>query len=71
MKKKLTRNATCGSLGLPQDLACEWCKPSISRALKKGIEPKRIKKCVQPWALKWGNHRELRKVIMFEEFIYF
>ena len=42
-KMKVTCNSTCGSLHLPQDLACIWCKPSIVRSLHKGVTPRNIK----------------------------
>ena len=68
-RRRVTRNASCGSLGLPPNLACQWCEPSISRALQKGLLPKVIKKCVQPWASKWANHRELEKIIVHHKVI--
>ena len=45
-KMKVTCNSTCGSLHLPQDLACIWCKPSIVRSLHKGVTPRNINKCI-------------------------
>jgi len=66
-RRRVTRNASCGSLGLPPNLACQWCEPSISKALQKGLLPKVIKKCVQPWASKWANHRELEKIIVHQK----
>ena len=59
---RVTRNSSCGTLNLPPDIACDHCIPSIIKALLKGAIPKRIKKCNQPWATKWSNHRELGKV---------
>ena len=66
-RKTITRNTTCGSLKLPVILACEYCKPSIIKALSKGIAPKIIKKCRQPFASKWSRHRELTKVRLYKD----
>ena len=49
-------------LGLPPELACHLCMPSIRKSLIKNTPPKRIKKCSQPWLPKWSNHREIEKV---------
>lgn len=65
--KRITRNSTCGSIGLPVDLACERCKVSISRAFKNGVQTKKVKRCTQPWVSKWGTHREIRFVRHFNE----
>ena len=62
MQRKVTRQSSCGLLGLPSDLACSHCAPSIYKATLKGVQPKRIKKCSQPWHSKWAKHRELVKV---------
>ena len=67
MKGKLTRSSTCGSLRFPPNLCCVECEPSITRALQKGTQPKSIKKCHRPWLPKWGNHREIEKVMVFKK----
>ena len=66
-QKSITRNTTCGSLNLPVNLACQYCKPTITKALSKGIAPKKIRKCNQPFALKWSSHRELTKVRLYHD----
>ena len=43
-KRKVTRQSSCGLLGLPTDLACQYCVNSITKASTKGIRAKRIKK---------------------------
>jgi len=65
--KRVTRNSSCGLIGLPVDLACERCKKSISRAFENGVQPKRVMRCTQPWVSKWGTHREIRFVRHFNE----
>ena len=69
--KRVTRYSSCGEVGLPylypNDLACTNCIPSIIRASSKGVRPKRIMKCKQPWAAKWANHRELEKVKLYKK----
>ena len=62
MQRKVTRQSSCGLLGLPSDLACYHCAPSIYKATLKGVQPKRIKKYSQPWHFKWAKHRVLEKV---------
>ena len=61
--KRVTRYSSCGELGLPHlppnGLACTNCILSITKAFNKGVRPKRIMKCKQPWAAKWANYREL------------
>ena len=42
-KRKVTRQSSCGLLGLPTDLACRYCVNSITKASTKGIRAKRIK----------------------------
>ena len=59
---KITRNSSCGSLCLPVDLACVFCKPTINRYILTGNPPKKIKKCIRPFDMKWKNHREQSKV---------
>ena len=71
MNKQVNQYSTCGSLGLPPDLACIWCVPSISRPLQKGIAPRKIKKCIRPWISKRGNHRETEKVRVLKKVIKF
>ena len=66
-QKSITRNTTCGSLNLPVNLACQYCKPTITKALSKGIVPKIIKKCNEPFASKWSSHRELNKVRLYHD----
>ena len=63
----MTRSSTCGSLGLPPDLCCFKCEPNITRALQKGIKPRNIKQCIQPWLSKWSNHNEINKVRVYKE----
>ena len=54
-------------IDLHVDLACQFCKSSITRALKKGIKPLKMKICIQPFAQKWANHRELGKVRFYHD----
>ena len=68
MSKNVTRSSTCGSLGLPPDLCCFKCEPSITRALQKGIKAKNMKKCIQPWLSTWSNHNEINKIRVYKEF---
>ena len=68
-KRKVTRQSSCGQLGLPTDLACQYCVNSITKASMKGIRAKRIKKCIQPWLPKWSNHREVEKVRVHKKVI--
>jgi len=56
--RKITKNSSCGTLGLPLRLACRFCKPSILKALQKGNSPPCIKKCLSPFKEKWKTHRE-------------
>ena len=62
IRRNVTRQSSCGILGLPLELACHFCQPSIRKGLIKKTKPKRIKKCSQPWLPKWSNHREIEKV---------
>ena len=62
IRRNVTRQSSCGILGLPQELACHSFVPSIVKSLIKNTLPKRIKKCSQPWLPKWSNHREIEKV---------
>ena len=62
MQRKVTQRSSYGLLGLPSDLACSHCAPSIYKATLKGVQPKRIKRCSQPWHFKWAKHRVLEKV---------
>ena len=68
---KVTRQSSCGSLGLPPDLSCQYCQPSIIKALQTGTVPRKIKKCRRPWLPKWGMHRELAKVRVYKTVIEF
>ena len=68
-KRKVTRQSSCGLLGLPTDLACQYCVNSITKASMKGIRANRIKKCNQPWLPKWSNHREVDKVRVHKKVI--
>ena len=69
--KRVTRYSSCGELGLPHeppnDLACANCILSIIKAFNKGVRPKRIMKCKRPWAAKWANHREVKKVELYKK----
>ena len=67
--KKVTRQSSCGTLGLPPELACNHCIASINKSLMKGLVSKRIKKCSQPWLPKWAHHRELEKVRVYKKVI--
>ena len=62
IRRNVTRQSSCGILGLTLELACHICQPSIRKGLIKKTKPKRIKKCSQPWLPKWSNHREIEKV---------
>ena len=62
---KITRHATCGSLCLPSHLACIYCQSSISRSKLNGRPPRKIKKCLRPFDIKWSNHREESKVDLY------
>jgi len=66
---RVLRKTSCGQLGLPADLACEYCKSSIERGIKKGTCPKLIKSCQQPWHEKWGKHRNIGMVIRHKKII--
>ena len=66
-RRALTRTSSCGPAGLPVNLACEYCVPSIQRSKIEGIPPKKIKKCLQPWDFRWANHREIAKVKKYHE----
>ena len=59
---RVTRNSSCGTVNLPPDISCDHCRPSIMKCLYNGAKPKQIKKCSQPWAKRWANHREQSKV---------
>ena len=69
--KRVTRYSSCGELGLPHlppnGLACTNCISSITKAFIKGVRPKRIMKCKQPWAARWANHRELGYVLLHKK----
>ena len=65
MMKKIIRFASCGTLELPHDMACFFCKPSISEADPKGSTPRKLKKCSQPWDHSWSKHREKESVKLF------
>jgi len=64
---RITRLSSCGTLGLPPDLVCIRCKPSIERANLRGAKPKRIAKCAQPWDSKFASHREIEKVKVYQK----
>ena len=57
----MKRQSSYGTVGLTPTLACLYCKCSISKAIEKGVPPKRIKKCIQPWEEKWDSYRKLEK----------
>ena len=42
-KRKVTRQSSCGLLGLPKDLAYQYCVNSITKASVKGIRPQKNK----------------------------
>ena len=65
--KRTVRSSTCGSLLLPVELACEKCKNNIQLAMLKNKNPRKIKKCIRPWDIKWKNHREINKVKQFNK----
>ena len=67
--KKVTRQSSCGPLGLSPDLACNHCIPSVNKSFMKGIVPTQIKKCSQPWLPKWTHHREIEKVRVHKKVI--
>ena len=62
---RITHLLSCGTMSLPPNLAYSYCKPSIIKANEKGIEPKRIKKCMQPWHHRWATHQEIEKVKVY------
>ena len=53
--KKVTRQLSCNPLGLPPDLPCNHCIPSVTKSLIKGIAPTRINKRSQTWLPKMGT----------------
>ena len=69
IRRNVTRQSSCGMLGLPPDLACYHCVPSIRKSLIKNTPPKRIRRCSQPWLPKWSNHREIEKVKVHKKVI--
>ena len=64
---RITRLSSCGTLGLPPDLVCIRCKPSIERANLRGAKPKRIASCTKPWDSKFASHREIEKVKVYQK----
>ena len=63
----VTRFSSCGTLGLPHEMTCTICKPSISKANLKGVPPKKLKKCYQPWDQRWAMHRDIGKVKLYRK----
>jgi hypothetical protein len=59
--KLITRNATCNSIGLPLDMACQFCHVGINKSKCNHNIAKKCKKIEKPWLLKWKNHREKEK----------
>ena len=49
MSSRVTRNRSCGTIGLFVDLACSKCKASIGAAALKSCRPKFIKSCWKPF----------------------
>ena len=67
-EKVITRHSICGTLCLPPDLACVYCKPSIQKAVEKNSKTiKVIKKCVKPFSIKWQQHCEVSVVYLYNE----
>ena len=42
-RTKVTRQSSYGSLGLPSDLSCQYCMPSVTKALQSSAVPRKIK----------------------------
>ena len=64
---RISRSSTCGSLGLPEHLACRFCKKSIYAASQSGMVSRIIKKCIKPFAERWVTHREVNKVKVYND----
>ena len=63
--RTITRGSTCGTIGLPEYLACSYCKASICKAIQYRRKPPPIKKCLKPFTDKWADHREKSKVELY------
>ena len=67
MKIRPTRYSSCGLLDLLLHIACPHYKKSMEKAKYKKLPQKRIKKCLQPWATKWAEYREIGKQKNYED----
>ena len=68
MSSRITRMSSCGTIGLPSELACVRCKPSIEKATLSNKKPRYIKTCRKPFDnkfndTKWhGKKKEFEKI---------
>ena len=65
--KKLM-HGSCGTVGVPLELACRKCQASIQkRMLNPKIKPKFIMSCLRPFDPKFENHRYHGKRAEYEK----
>ena len=64
---RIMRNSSCGTLSLPSGLSCHYCESNIIKTNLKGIQSKRIKKCIRSFDERQESHREIPKVKIYNK----
>ena len=63
----ITRNSSCGSVGLSADLACIRCKVSIENNTLKNRPYKFIERCLKPWTVEFKYNRKRGKRLLYDD----